>query len=119
MKTWSCCALSITALVASAGVASADMQGTADSGGWEKRIAVEPDPSKVVVPEGYEVGILVKGLERAVVCHGRRRRQSLGRGLAAAARQPGADQFEEAHVKVFDPQGKLIKEVGKGTFTRR
>ena len=62
MKTWSCCALSITALVASAGVASADMQGTADSGGWEKRIAVEPDPSKVVVPEGYEVGVFVKGL---------------------------------------------------------
>ena len=35
---------------------------TGESGGWEKRVAVEPDPSKVVVPDGYEVGILVKGL---------------------------------------------------------
>ena len=39
--------------------ALADMQGTGLSGGWEKRTAVKPDPSKVVVPEGYEVGIFV------------------------------------------------------------
>jgi hypothetical protein len=117
MKTWSCCALSITALVASAGVASADMQGTADSGGWEKRIAVEPDPSKVVVPEGYEVGILVKGLNApssATV-------DAEGNIWVAVSPpllgSPDKDQFEEAHVKVFDPQGKLIKEIGKGTFT--
>jgi hypothetical protein len=117
MKTWSCCALSITALVASAGVASADMQGTADSGGWEKRIAVEPVPSKVVVPEGYEVGILVKGLNApssATV-------DADGNIWVAVAPpllgSPDADQFEEPHVKVFDPQGNLIKEIGKGTFT--
>ena len=63
MKTWSCCVLSITALVASASVASADMQGTGESGGWEKRIAVTPDPSKVVVPDGYEVSVFVAGLD--------------------------------------------------------
>ncbi len=117
MKTWSCCALSITALVASAGVASADMQGTADSGGWEKRIAVEPDPSKVVVPEGYEVGILVKGLSApssATVDADGNLWVAVSPPLLGS---PDADQFEEAHVKVFDPQGKLIKEIGKGTFT--
>jgi hypothetical protein len=117
MKTWSCCALSITALVASAGVASADMQGTADSGGWEKRIAVEPDPSKVVVPDGYEVGVLVRGLSApssATV-------DAEGNIWVAVSPpllgSPDKDQFEEAHVKVFDPQGKLIKEIGRGVFT--
>jgi hypothetical protein len=62
MKSWSGGAISMIALVASAGIASADMQGTGESGGWAKRVAVTPDPSKVVVPEGYEVGILVQGL---------------------------------------------------------
>jgi len=117
MKTWSCCALSITALVASAGVASADMQGTADSGGWAKRIAVEPDPSKVVVPEGYEVGILVKGLNApssATVDAEGNLWVAVSPPLLGS---PDADQFEEPHVKVFDPQGNLIKEIGKGVFT--
>ena len=117
MKTWSCCALSLTALVASAGVASADMQGTADSGGWAKRIAVEPDPSKVVVPEGYEVGILVKGLSApssATVDADGNLWVAVSPPLLGS---PDADQFEEPHVKVFDPQGKLIKEIGSGTFT--
>jgi len=117
MKTWSCCVLSITALVASAGVASADMQGTADSGGWAKRIAVEPDPSKVVVPEGYEVGILVKGLNApssATVDADGNIWVAVSQPLLGS---PDFDQFEPAHVKVFDPQGNLLKEIGKGTFT--
>jgi hypothetical protein len=117
MKTWSCCALSITALVASAGVASADMQGTGESGGWEKRVAVEPNPSKVVVPDGYEVGILVKGLNApssATVDADGNIWVAVSPPLLGS---PDADQFEEAHVKVFDPQGNLIKEIGKGTFT--
>jgi hypothetical protein len=41
----------------------ADMQGTGQSGGWAKRIAVVPDPSKVVVPKGYEVSVFVAGLD--------------------------------------------------------
>jgi hypothetical protein len=99
MKMWSCCALSITALVASAGVASADMQGTADSGGWAKRIAVEPDPAKVVVPEGYEVGILVKGLNApssATVDADGNIWVAVSPPLLGS---PDFDQFEEAHVK--------------------
>ena len=51
--------LASAAILVSAPVALADMQGTGESGGWEKRIAVEPDPSKVVVPESYEVGVFV------------------------------------------------------------
>ena len=44
-------------------IAWADMQGTGEAGGWERRVAVKPDPSKVVVPPGYEVGIFVQGLD--------------------------------------------------------
>ena len=66
MRIWSCLTLSAGALVVPASLAYADMQdtaqGTADSGGWTKRVAVEPNPAKVVVPDGYEVGVLVKGL---------------------------------------------------------
>ena len=62
MKIWSCLALSASAVALCAPAALADMQGTGESGGWEKRIAVEPNPAKVVVPKGYEVKVLVKGL---------------------------------------------------------
>jgi glucose/arabinose dehydrogenase len=117
MKAVSCCAWSAAVLLSSSGIVSADMQGTAESGGWEKRIAVEPDPSKVVVPEGYEVGVFVKGLgapSSATVDGDGNLWVTVAPPLLGS---PEADQFEEAHVKVFDPQGQLIKEVGKGTFT--
>ena len=56
-------AMAATALMIGLPAALADMQGTGQAGGWEKRIAVKPDPSKVVVPEGYEVGIFAAGLD--------------------------------------------------------
>jgi hypothetical protein len=117
MKGRSCLAWSAVVLLGSSGLVSADMQGTGESGGWEKRIAVKPDPSKVVVPEGYEVGVFVQGLgapSSATV-------DGDGNVWVVVAPpllgSPDKDQFEDAHVKVFDPQGKLIKEIGKGTFT--
>ena len=117
MKTWSCFALLGGGAARIGRLAIADMQGPAESGGWEKRIAVKPDPSKVVVPDGYKVGVFVKGLgapSSATV-------DGDGNVWVAVAPpllgSPQKDQFEDAHVKVFDPQGKLIKEVGKGTFT--
>jgi hypothetical protein len=117
MKARSCLAWSAAVLVGSGGIVSADMQGTGESGGWEKRIAVEPDPSKVVVPDGYEVGIFVKGLNApssATVDGDGNLWVAVSPPLLGS---PDADQFEEAHVKVFDPEGKLVKEIGKGTFT--
>jgi glucose/arabinose dehydrogenase len=117
MKARSCLAWSAAVVLGSSGIASADMQGTGEAGGWEKRIAVEPDPSKVVVPDGYEVGIFVKGLgapSSATVDGDGNLWVAVAPPLLGS---PEADQFEEAHVKVFDPQGKLIKEIGKGTFT--
>ena len=117
MKARSCLAWSAGLLLGSTTLVSADMQGTGESGGWEKRIAVEPDPSKVVVPDGYEVGIFVQGLNApssATVDGDGNLWVAVSPPLLGS---PDADQFEEAHVKVFDPQGNPIKEVGKGTFT--
>jgi hypothetical protein len=117
MKGWSCLAWSAAVLLGSTGIVSADMQGTGESGGWEKRIAVEPDPAMVLVPDGYEVGIFVKGLNApssATVDADGNLWVAVSPPLLGS---PDADQFEEAHVKVFNPQGKLIKEIGKGTFT--
>ncbi|HEX6112198.1 MAG TPA: hypothetical protein VFZ10_07815, partial [Geminicoccaceae bacterium] len=117
MKGRSCLLWSAALLLGSSSLASADMQGTGESGGWEKRVAVEPDPSKVVVPDGYEVGSFVKGLNApssATVDGDGNLWVAVSPPLLGS---PDADQFEEAHVKVFDPQGKVIKEIGKGTFT--
>ncbi len=95
--------------------AFADMQGTGLSGGWQKRTAVKPDPSKVVVPEGYEVGIFVSGLDTpsSATVDG-------DGNLWVAISGPlfgGLDEIDPPHVKVFDKTGKLLKEIGKGTFS--
>jgi hypothetical protein len=48
------------------GVAWADMeaqQGTGKAGSWAARVPVKPDPSKIVVPKGYKVGVFVAGLD--------------------------------------------------------
>ena len=104
-------------LLASTSLAWADMQGTGESGGWEKRIAVKPDPSKVIVPEGYEVGVLVEGLSApsaATVDGDGNLWVVVSPPLLGS---PEAEEFEEAHIKVFGPDGSPIKEIGKGVFT--
>ena len=116
MKGWQASLLASAAvLVAAAPAALADMQGTGESGGWEKRVAVTPDPSKVVVPDGYEVGVFVAGLDTpssaTVDGEGNLWVAISGKLLG------GPDPIDDPHVKVFDPQGQLIKEIGKGTFT--
>lgn len=95
--------------------ARADMQGTGQSGGWAKRIAVEPDPSKVVVPKGYEVSVFVAGLDTpssATVDKDGNLWVAISGKLLG-----GPDEIDPPHVKVFDKTGKLVKEIGKGTFT--
>ena len=117
MKLWSALTLSASALALTAPLAIADMQGTAESGGWETRVAVKRGSVQS---------------RRAGRLQGERLRRGLGAPSSATVDgdgnvwvavappllgSPQKDQFEDAHVKVFDPQGKLIKEIGKGTFT--
>ena len=114
MRTWKLAAF-IAAACLWTGTSVADMQGTGESGGWAKRIAVVPDPSKVVVPDGYEVGVLVSGLDTPSAA------TVDGEGnVWVAISGPlfgGLDEIEPPHVKVFDPAGNLLKEIGKGVFT--
>ena len=99
--------------LAAAPAVLADQQGTGRSGGWEKRIAVKPDPSKIVVPKGYKVGVLVSGLDTAsgITVDG-----DDNVWVALSGPLFGGGEIEPPHVKVFDKTGKLLKEVGKGTF---
>jgi glucose/arabinose dehydrogenase len=123
MKLWSCLVLSAGALALPATLAYADMQdtaqGTADSGGWTKRVAVEPNPAKVVVPDGYEVGVFVKGLNApssATVDGDGNLWVAVSPALLGGG-GPAKAEFESARVKVFDPSGKFIKDIGVDKFT--
>jgi glucose/arabinose dehydrogenase len=96
-------------------VAQADMeaqQGSGKAGGWAPRVPVKPDPSKIVVPKGYKVGVFAAGLDTpsasAVDGDG-----NVWVAISGALFMQGS---EPANVKVFDRNGKLVKEVGKGVF---
>ncbi len=117
MRPTTCLILSTGALLVSTSLAWADMQGTGESGGWEKRIAVKPDPTKVVVPEGYEVGIFAEGLSApsAATVDGEGNLWVVVSPPLLGS--PEAEEFEEAHIKVFGPDGSLVQEIGKGVFT--
>ena len=98
-----------------ASVAFADMeaqQGTGKAGGWAPRVPVKPDPSKIVVPKGYKVGVFVAGLDTpsASAVDGD------GNVWVAISGPLFAQGTEGPNVKIYDKSGKLIKEVGKGVF---
>ena len=109
-------------LVAVAATATASLaypakaQGGKISGDWVKRTAVKPNASKVVVPPGYKVSVFKAGLDTpasaAVDKDGNLWVTISGLLLGS----PEADQFEPPHVKIFDKDGKLLREIGKGTF---
>jgi glucose/arabinose dehydrogenase len=102
--------------LAAATFAHADLepqQGTARAGGWAPRVAVKPDPAKVVVPKEYKVGVFAAGLDTpsAIAVDGD------GNVWVAIAGPLFMQGTEPAHAKVFDKSGKLVKEIGRGTFT--
>lgn len=113
--------LVVTALAAPlmAAVAWADMdaqQGTGKAGGWAPRVAVKPNPSKIVVPKGYKVGVFVAGLDTpsaATVDGDGNVWVAISGNLFGG---PDGAMLEPPHVKVFDKSGRLIKEIGKGVF---
>src|SRR5262245_35614650 len=62
MKRYACLILAglVTLLLVPQGFAQGQKPG---GGEWGKRVAVKPDPAKVVVPPGYKVGIFTAGLD--------------------------------------------------------
>ena len=115
MKAFTALLIAAT-LPLAASVAWADMEpqkGTASAGGWAPRVAVTPDPSKIVVPKGYKVSVFAAGLDTpsgATV-------DGDGNVWVAISGPLFMGGTEAAHIKVFDKNGKVIKEIGKGTFT--
>jgi hypothetical protein len=98
--------------------ALADMQsvpaGGPQAGVWAHREPVTPNPDKVIVPPGYKVGIFKAGLDTpsaaAVDKDGNVWVAISGNVFG------GPDPIDTPHVDVFDKGGKLIKEIGRGTF---
>ena len=98
-----------------AAVAWADMesqQGSGNAGGWAPRVPVKPNPSKIVVPKGYKVGVFASGLDTpsSATVDGD---GNVWVAISGALFMQGS---EAANVKVYNKSGKLIKEIGKGTF---
>jgi len=95
---------------------AADMeqqQGSAKAGGgWAPRVPVKLDPSKIVVPKGYRVSVFTSGLDTpsSATVDGD---GNVWVAISGPLFGPGP---ENANVKVFDRSGKLLREVGKGTF---
>ena len=85
-------------------------------GPWPKREPFKPDPTKIVVPPGYKVGVFTAGLDTpssATVDKDGNLWVAISGVLLGS---PEADKIDPAHVKIFDKEGKLLREVGKGTF---
>src|SRR5205823_286797 len=107
-----------------ASVALAQNTGVGKSGGWVPRVAVKPDPSKVMVPKGYKVEVFAEGLDTAssVAVDGQD-----NVWVAISGNLFGPFEYEYAgqrvknpvpgpHVKVFDKTGKHLKDIGVGMF---
>src|SRR5690242_6771308 len=84
--------------------ALADMQGTGQSGGWEKRLPVDPNPERAVEPPGHRVGVFAGGLDppsaAAVAKEGSLWVAILGQ------RQAGREPIDQPHVKIFNKNGR-------------
>lgn len=110
-----------TLMIALAGLAAATLaradlepqQGTGRPGGWAPRVAIKPDPAKVVVPRAYKVGVFAAGLDTptAAAVDGD------GNVWVAISGPEFMQGTEPAHAKVFDKSGRLVKEIGRGVFT--
>jgi hypothetical protein len=117
VQRWKLVAGGLAGVGLAVAAAQADMQGTGESGGWEKRVPVTPDPSKVVVPDGYEVGVFAKGLSApssATVDADGNLWVAVSTPLLGS---PESDAFDPPQVKVLDRQGQEIKQIGAGTFS--
>ena len=117
MKSFLHIVLAAAAAAATSWVAyPAEAEGAKATGEWVKRIPVKPDPSKVVVPPGYKVDVFKAGLDTPASAAVDRDGNLWVTISGVLLGSPEEKEFEPAHVKIFDKGGKLLREVGKGTF---
>src|SRR5215475_7350208 len=107
-----------------ASVAWTQNAGTKISGGWVPRTAVKPDPSKIMVPKGYKAEVFVAGLDTPSSATVDREGNVW---VAISGNLFGPFEYEYngqrvknpipgPHVKVFDKDGKHLKDIGVGKF---
>jgi hypothetical protein len=94
-------------------VQPAAAQGGSAVGQWIKRIPIKPDPSKVVVPPGYKVGVFKAGLDTPASATVDKDGNLWVTISGVLLGSPEADEIEKPHVKIFDRNGNLLREVGK------
>src|SRR5438094_207109 len=105
-------------------MALAQNAGTSTSGGWVPRTALKPEPGKLVVPKGYKAEVFVAGLDTPSSAAVDREGNVW---VAISGNLFGPFEYEYAgqriknpvsgpHVKVFDKDGKHLKDIGVGRF---
>jgi hypothetical protein len=116
--------LAAMAALLSAPIALAQSSPKSTSGGWVPRTALTPDPSKIVVPKGYKVEVFTAGLDTPSAATVDREGNVW---VAISGNLFGPFEYEYAgqrvknpisgpHVKVFDKDGKPLKDIGVGRF---
>ena len=96
--------------------------GTSKSGGWVPRTAVTPDPSKIVVPPGYKVEVFAAGLDTpssaTVDGEGNVWVAISGNLFGPFDYEYGGQRIKNPipgpHVKVFNKEGKHLRDIGVG-----
>src|SRR5438445_11087707 len=105
-------------------MALAQNAGTSTSGGWVPRTALKPEHGKLVVPKRYKAEVFVAGLDTPSSAAVDREGNVW---VAISGNLFGPFEYEYAgqriknpvsgpHVKVFDKDGKHLKDIGVGKF---
>ena len=86
------------------------------AGKWSTRTPVTPDPSKIVVPPGYKVGVFASGLD-TVTSITVDKSDNVWVAISGNTFGFPPEGIDKPHVKIFDKSGKLIRDhVGLGIF---
>ena len=86
------------------------------AGKWSTRTPVKPDPSKIVVPKGYKVGVFASGLD-TITSITVDKRDNVWVAISGNTFGFPPKGIDKPHVKIFNKSGKLIRDnVGLGMF---
>jgi glucose/arabinose dehydrogenase len=86
------------------------------AGKWSTRSPVTPDPSKIVVPPGYKVGVFASGLD-TITSIAVDKSDNVWVAISGNTFGFPPEGIDKPHVKIYDRSGKLIRDrVGLGVF---
>jgi hypothetical protein len=86
------------------------------AGKWSTRVPVKPDPSKIVVPPGYKVGVFASGLD-TITSITVDKADNVWVAISGNTFGFPPTGIDKPHVKIFNKAGNLIRDnVGLGMF---